>query len=122
MNYPEMPPEQKGLFLTRSLPLETETCVFILVNALDLFMTYILLKNGNFVESNGLANSILENFDYRGVVYFKFGVVGVVVIVAQIMAIRRVNAARRLLKIGSLVVFGVVLYSTFLLFRYGNIL
>lgn len=122
MNNPETPPEKKGLFLTRPLPLETETCIFILVNALDLFMTYILLKNGNFVESNGLANSILENFDYRGVVYFKFGVVAVVVTVAQIMATRRVNAARRLLNIGSLVVFGVVLYSAFLLFKYGGIL
>ena len=121
MNHPESPPEEKGMFFTRKLPLETETCVFILINAFDVFMTYILLGMENFRESNGIAQYILEKFQFTGMVYFKFSVVLVVVLIAQIIATRRIQTAQRLLNIGSLIVLCVVIYSIYLFVRYGGV-
>ena len=84
MNDSESPPKEKERFFTRKLPLETATCVFILVSAFDVFMTFILLNMDNFRESNGIANWILTEFGFRGMVYFKFALVLVVVLIAQI--------------------------------------
>lgn len=109
------------MFFTRKLPLETETCVFILINAFDVFMTYILLGMENFRESNGIAQYILEKFQFTGMVYFKFSVVLVVVLIAQIIATRRIQTAQRLLNIGSLIVLCVVIYSIYLFVRYGGV-
>lgn len=121
MNHPESPPEEKGMFFTRKLPLETATCVFILVSAFDVFMTYILLNMDNFRESNGIANLILTKFGFRGMVYFKFFVVFVVVIISQIIATRQIRTARRLLYIGSFITLCVVIYSVYLFVRYGGV-
>lgn len=121
MNHPESPPEEKGMFFTRKLPLETETCVFILLSAFDVFMTYILLSMDNFIESNGLANMILIRFGFKGMVYFKFSVVLVVVIIAQIIATRRIQTAQRLLYAGSFITLCVVIYSMYLFVRHGGV-
>ncbi|MCH2181395.1 MAG: DUF5658 family protein [Mariniblastus sp.] len=114
-------PEKKGMFWTRELPLQTETCVFILINSFDVFMTWILLGMENFRESNGIANWILIHFQFRGMVYFKFSVVLVVVLIAQVIATRRLQTAQRLLNAGSLIVLGVVIYSVYLFVRYGGV-
>ena len=113
--------ENKRRFWTRKLPLETETCIFILINSFDVFMTWILLSMENFRESNGIANWILTHFQFRGMVYFKFSVVLVVVLIAQVIATRRMQTAQRLLNAGSLIVLCVVIYSVYLFVRYGGV-
>ena len=50
--------ENKRRFWTRKLPLETETCIFILINSFDVFMTWILLSMENFRESKPLKNFV----------------------------------------------------------------
>lgn len=116
----EHPEEKKsGPIWTHQLPLERETCIFILVNALDVFMTYILLVTGNFRESNQIANYFLAGWGIKGLVYFKFGLVAVVTLIAQIVARKKFNTGRNLLNFGSLVVAGVVIYSVALFIRSG---
>ncbi len=116
----EPPEEKKGRpFWAHQLPLERETCFFILVNALDVFMTYILLVTGNFRESNQIANYFLAGWGIKGLVYFKFGLVAVVTLIAQIVARKKFNTGRNLLNFGSLVVAGVVIYSVALFLRSG---
>ncbi len=121
MNDSESPPEEKGSFFNRDLPLETATCVFILVSALDVFMTFILLNMDNFRESNGIANWILVKFGFKGMVYFKFALVVVVVMISQFIATRRIQTARRLLYAGSIITLCVVIYSIYLFVRYGGV-
>ena len=105
----------------RQLPLETETCLFILVNALDVFMTYRLLSHGpEFQESNGIANFILSNYGFRGVVYFKFALVAFVSVIAQVIARSRPRTAKTLLNTGTVIVSLVVLYSLYLWVRYSG--
>ena len=99
------------------LPLEKETSRFILASALDVFMTYILLRQGNFVESNPIALYFLNSWGVRGLVYIKFAVVAFVVVIAQVVARWKKETARRLLNFGTLVVVFVVIYSFTLYLR-----
>ncbi len=101
------------------LPLETETAWFILANAGDVFMTYILLSiSRQFVEGNPIARYFLYSWGPKGLIYFKFCVVAFVVVVAQVIARRKIVVARRLLNFGTLFVGGVVAYSCWLYARH----
>lgn len=101
----------------RSLPLETETTRYILVSALDVFMTYILLSRDGFAESNPVARFFLYGWGPRGMVYFKFGVVAFVCVLTQVIARVRLETARWLLNLATVVTAGVVIYSLTLLVR-----
>lgn len=93
------------------LPLQTETSAFILLNCLDVFMTYILLTKPQAFESNPVANYFLQNFGFNGMVAFKLVIVAVVCIIAQIAALKNLRLGQCLLVAGSLVVGYVVVYS-----------
>ena len=99
----------------KQLPLERETAVFILANALDVFMTHRLLHMGGFRESNPLADYFLAHWGIRGMVYFKFVLVAFVAVIAQIVYAHRPRTARWLLNGASLLTACVVLYSVRLL-------
>ena len=60
------------------LPLETETCRFVLTSLLDLFMTFMLLYFSNrgmmrnvVVESNPIAQYFISGWGTLGLVWFK---------------------------------------------------
>ena len=105
-------------FWRRSLPLETETTVYVLVSALDVFLTYLLLRRPHFVEANVVARYFIDHWGMKGMVYFKFVMVAVVVVLAQVIATQRENTARRLLLFATVVVGAVVVYSVVLFLRY----
>ena len=102
------------------LPLESPTTWFILVNALDVFMTYILLNLDGFRESNEVANFVLQKFGMRGMIYFKFVMVAVVTVIAQIVARKKLWLARWLLIGGTIFVSCVVIYSSYLFIKYSG--
>ncbi len=93
------------------LPLETETATFILVNALDVFLTVLLLYRHTHDEGNPLAKWFLDRWGVPGMVYFKFGMVAAVCVIAQVVARRRPATARRLLHATTALVGAVVIYS-----------
>jgi len=96
----------------RHLPFETETTTYILMSTLDLFMTYILLRTSpQFYESNPIANFFFHNWNIRGMIFFKFAMVTVVILISQIIGIKKPDTARRLLQCATLVVTCVVVYS-----------
>lgn len=111
-----------GLLFRRQLPLESETTLFILVNAGDIFMTWILLSQGGFIESNPIARYFLDRWGKQGFVGFKFSIVAFVCVLTQVIALKRPDLAARVLNLGTLVVLFVVIYSATLLIRHGNIL
>jgi hypothetical protein len=104
------------------LPLETETCRFVLVSLLDLFMTFLLLYFSNrgmmrnvVFESNPVAQYFLSGWGTLGLVWFKIGMVTLIVLAAQGAATRRPAVAQVVLNGATLFVGGVVAYSTLLL-------
>ena len=128
MNEPPRPkkPKSKSILhtlLSRSLPLESETARFILVNVLDIFMTWSLLWkwSGKFTESNPIADYFIDYWGIRGMVYFKMGMVAFIVVLSQIIASKKPESARWLLNFATLVVAGVVIYSLVLLIRVAGV-
>ena len=119
---PDPPGENNKLSIwARQLPLETETCFFILVNALDVVMTYILLNHGpQFQESNQIANYFLTSYGFKAMVYFKFALVAFVTVVAQIIARTHLKTARWLLIVGTAIVSIVVIYSASLWMKFSG--
>lgn len=113
----------KDLLLGR-LPLETETNVFILVNLLDFFMTYWMLmsvqpEQGQFYEANPLARYFLHRWGVvKGLLGYKLATVILVCLIAQIVALTRLETARRLLIFVTLILVGVVIYSGVLFIRH----
>ena len=108
--------------LTGHLPFERETSVFILVSMLDVFMTYILLRSGHFRESNPIADFFIRHWGGKGMIYFKLSMTAFVCVLSQIIALKKPASAEFILKIGTLIVGCVVIYSLVLLIRSGVML
>ena len=106
------------------LPLETETCRFVLISLLDLFMTFLLLYFSNrgmmrnvVVESNPVARYFISGWGTMGLVWFKIGMVTLIVLATQVIATRRPVVAQLVLNGAALFVGAVVAYSAFLLLQ-----
>ena len=108
--------------LTGHLPFERETSVFILVSMLDVFMTYILLRSGHFRESNPIADFFIRHWGGKGMIYFKLSMTAFVCVLSQIIALKKPASAELVLKLGTLIVGSVVIYSLVLLIRSGVML
>ncbi|WP_240928108.1 DUF5658 family protein [Thalassoroseus pseudoceratinae] len=100
------------------LPFEHETTLYVFVSALDVFMTYILMRTGTFQEGNPVARYFFDRWGMKGMIYFKFGMVAFVLVLAQIIATKRPKVAEYLIKFATLVVGGVVVYSFYLFLRH----
>ena len=104
--------------------MQQESLLFVLVSALDVFMTYILLSQSGsvvFVESNPVARYFIAGWGPKGMIYFKFAMVAFVCVLAQIIARRKPRVARWLLLGATGVVSVVVVYSLRLLLMHGNL-
>lgn len=112
-----IPEEQEAvgpISLSGNLPLQNETTYFILVNVLDIFMTYLLLNLGA-VEANPIAAFFIDRWGFAGMIIFKLAIVAAVCVVSQVVATRNMRYARGLLWAGIIIVGGVVIYSLRLL-------
>ncbi|GAB5444099.1 MAG: hypothetical protein Fues2KO_44480 [Fuerstiella sp.] len=104
------------------LQYESELSWFILVGALDVFMTYLILRfsaegrtSNTMIEGNPIARWVLQQWGLRGMVLFKFVMIAAVAVIAEVVGRRRPSVGRVLLIGGTLVVGGVVIYSLRLL-------
>jgi hypothetical protein len=107
----------EDIMLGRDLTLETETCVFILLSTLDLFLTVFLMEHFPVGEANPLAEYVLANWHYRGLVVFKFSVVAAVCVLAQIIALHKERTGRAVMVGGCLLMAALVGYSVRLALR-----
>lgn len=97
----------------QQLPLQNETCYFILVNVLDIVLTNMLLRQ-NAIEANPFAAYVLHRFGFNGMIAFKMVIVAFVCVLAQYLATRKFHYARFILLAGTVIVGGVVVYSAIL--------
>ena len=106
------------------LPLEHETALFVLVNVLDFLLTFWLMFYGTLggqriVESNPLAEYFLYRWGpVKGMLMFKLGMVVFVILITQIIAMRKLRTARRVLQFSTLIVSLVLVYSVQLFLRH----
>lgn len=105
-----------------TLQYETELSWFILVSVLDIVMTFLILRysaegrtRNAMIEGNPVARWILHSYGVGGMAIFKLLVTAVVCVIAEIVGRHRPVVGRNLLRFGTLVVGGVVVYSFLLL-------
>lgn len=108
------PSSQPSRIFTDQLPLQNSTTCFILVNVLDIFMTFMLLRLGA-IEANPIAASIERTWGFNGMIAFKLVLVAFVCVLSQIVARSNMRYAKGILWGGIAIVGAVVLYSLRLL-------
>ncbi|MBI5760526.1 MAG: hypothetical protein HZA46_18580 [Planctomycetales bacterium] len=108
-------------FSLPALHMERETAVYVVVNALDVLMTYLLLTHDQveFIEANPLARYFLYSWGPKGMVWFKVALVTLVTLNVQLIARKRPDIAQRVLYLAIAIVSGVVIYSVFLFVRHS---
>ena len=100
-------------FGSKPLPLEDATCMFILVNVLDIFATRILLSIGG-SEANPVAQLFLERWGFHGMIVFKMAMIAFFCVATQWIGQFNLQKAKRLMTFGTTVVSCVVIYSAIL--------
>ncbi len=98
--------------------LEFEKSLFVAANLMDVVMTLLLLKTGAFCESNPIADFFLDGWGMLGMAGYKLVLVGLVLLIANVVAIWRIETSRKLLNFGSLTIGAVVTYSMILLLNF----
>ena len=103
-----------------------ETLVFFLASGLDFLLTRFLLlgfgsanRIGHISEANPVARYILYHWGFDGLVIFKASMVLLVAVICQIIAVQRIDLARRVLVFATIAVLGVVMYSVQMIVRHS---
>jgi hypothetical protein len=101
-----------------SFPLERETAALILVSMLDLLMTIALMVYSDagkteppIGERNALAGFFFASWGFRGMIAFKFALVGLIVFITQVLARYEIGTARKVLNLGTVIIGGVAIYG-----------
>lgn len=99
-----------------------ESLWFIAASVADILLTSVLLmatvdEHAPFRvrEGNPVAGYILDHWGLERLVYFKLGMTAVVIAIAEVVATKRQDLGRRILRFGTIVVGAVVAYSLVLL-------
>ena len=94
------------------------------MGVLDVVMTFLILRyssegrtRNRMIEGNPIARWVLLQWGMSGMVIFKFLMIAVVAVIAEVVGKVRPHLGRALLVLGTIVVGGVVVYSFFLLQR-----
>src|SRR5262245_62038028 len=88
--------------------------VYVLLNVVDWWLTWRLVRLAGAYEANPLAARVLDRFGFTGLALFKLSLVAVVLGVSAFLWSRRPRTARMLLSTGCGAVLLVVAYSAWL--------
>jgi len=92
--------------VTQTLPRRGPEVLFLdghvwllLVSAIDATLTWLVLRQGG-SEANPLANAVLQTGGFPGLLVFKFGMIGLVIVICEIVGRRCMTTGRRLVWTG----------------------
>ena len=100
--------------LLRPAPLVPLMLLYIAANLCDFGITYQLLQQGGFTETNPVADYFLETSGIRGMAIYKASLVTLVLSIAYTIGLQQAHTARRLLIVSTSMVGIVVVYSAWL--------
>jgi hypothetical protein len=105
-------------------PMEHETSLFLLVSVLDFLMTWYMLRHQaegfRFGESNAVARYFLHHWGLNGMLYFKLGMCLFIVLLTQIIHLRKPMTALGILWLGIVATSVTVIYSVSLYLRHAG--
>ena len=82
----------------------------------DLLVTYTLLwQGGRFYEANPIARFVFDHWNIAGMTFFKFGVIGFVILLGEIIERRRPGVGRAILGLGCVTATYVIVHGLRLL-------
>ena len=82
----------------------------------DLIVTYILLwQGGRYYEANPIARLIFERWNIAGMTLFKFGVIGFVILLGEIIERRRPGVGKAIIGFGCVAATAVIVHGIRLL-------
>ncbi|MBI1311985.1 hypothetical protein GC176_11890 [bacterium] len=96
-----------------------EVWLFGVLSAADIALTYVLIGHFDHVEGNPIAAYFVEGWGLKGMIWFKVGLVTIILGVCHFVRPHRPVAARSIMRLGVLAVTAVVVYSVGLLLRAG---
>ncbi len=77
------------------------SCWLVILSAADLFMTHALMRaSPRFYESNPLAQFFFSRWNITGMVVYKFGLIGGVIVLAEIIERHRPGWGKFVLAVG----------------------
>lgn len=110
----------RGLLAEQSR-LERPIVWLVLLSAADLLVTYTLLWQGaSFYEANPIARWFFDRWNIAGMTFFKFGVIGGVVAVSEVVERQRRGWGLAVLLLGCAGTAAVVIHGLRLLLRHGS--
>jgi Domain of unknown function (DUF5658) len=101
--------------------IERESMALIVLSAADVLVTYSLLRRGSaFYESNPVAQWFFVRWNIAGMAFFKFGLMGLVIAIGEVVERRRTGWGRGLLLVSCLATLVVVAHGLRLLLAYAD--
>ena len=118
MTSPRPKPERGVVrsIVTGKALLSNECVLLITLSACDLFITYLLLWRGSqFYEANPLAQWFFVRWNIAGMTAFKFGLVGIIVVLCEVIERHRPRVGRAIVILGCVAALFVSIYGLKLL-------
>ncbi|MDA0831727.1 MAG: DUF5658 family protein [Planctomycetota bacterium] len=97
--------------LVRPFPHLSLTTAFIILNGIDVVITYTGMASGHLTEVNPIASYFIDHWGLTGMLWFKFGIVAFVMVLVKIIARKHRHLSRGVLIVGNLIVGAVVVYG-----------
>jgi hypothetical protein len=109
--------DANGAAVTLSWTRWPEVWLFAALSAADIALTYVLIGYYGHVEGNPIAAYFVEGWSLKGMIWFKLGMITVVLTACHFVLPHRPMAARSIMRLGALTAFAVVAYSIGLMLR-----
>jgi len=97
-----------------------ELWLLLVCSVADIVLTFVLIGSHGHVEANPVARYFVYGWGLKGMIWFKAGLVSVIVAAAHLIARERPRLARRILQFALGATSGVVIWSVLLLLRSGQ--
>lgn len=97
--------------LVRPFPHLGLTALFVVLNGIDVVITYMGMASGHLTEVNPIADYFIDHWGLKGMLWFKFGMVALVLLLVKIIARKHPHLSRSVLIFGNLVVGAVAVYG-----------
>ncbi len=94
-----------------------EVWLFGVLSAADIVLTYVLIGYHGHAEGNPIAAWFVEGWGLKGMIWFKAGMITVILGACHFVLPHRPVAARSIMRLGVLAAFAVVAYSVGLLLK-----
>lgn len=92
-----------------------ETWIYPSLGAVDIALTYVLIGYYGHVEGNPIARYFVDGWGLKGMIWFKLGMVSVILGIVHYIAQTRLQTARRVAQFAVATVTFVVCYSIMLI-------